>query len=191
VGPFSLNAEFARTAGLFLEGPDVLAMKGISLGGNTQSWMTRGKAMRFASVSLNRPVIAISEEDTKRAGGQLGYGVLRRFTITFDYSRKQAYLQPNAALKQPFEFDHAGFIMASYGAEFSGLKIFMVIGDTPAAAAGLRDGDEILTIDGKPASSFGLDGARAYFERETGTRTLTVRRGEQTLTVQVQLRSLV
>jgi C-terminal processing protease CtpA/Prc len=67
----------------------------------------------------------------------------------------------------------------------------MVIAGGPAAAAGLRDGDQILSIDGRPASTFNLDTTRAYFERETGTKMLTVRRGEQTLSVQVQLRPLI
>ncbi len=190
IDPFSLSADFARNSGLFRDGPGVLAMKGVSLGGETQAWMIRGNTLRFGNIRLRRPLIGVAEEDAKRAG-QLGYGVLSRFTITFDYPRKEVFFQPNGQLNKPFEFDHAGFILESAGADFSALQVFMVIGGGPAAAAGLRDGDQLLSIDGRPASAFNLDQARAWFEREIGTKTLTVRRGEQTLSVQIQLRPII
>jgi predicted aspartyl protease len=108
VDPFSLNADFARKSGLFRDGPGVLAMKGVSLGGETQAWMIRGNALRFGDIRLRRPLIGVAEEDATRAG-QLGYGMLRRFTIAFNYPQRQVFFRPNAWVNEPFEFDHAGF----------------------------------------------------------------------------------
>jgi hypothetical protein len=154
VDPFSLNAAFARRNGLLDNAPALLAMKGLSVGGETQAWMTRAKSLRFAGLVVKNPVMGIAEEDVDRAGGQIGYGLLKRFTITFDYSRKKAVFEPNASLDQPFEFDHAGFVFGTGVADFSSLAVFMVIAGTPAAAAGVQPGDEILTVQDRPASTF-------------------------------------
>ncbi|MGD0215208.1 MAG: retropepsin-like aspartic protease, partial [Terriglobales bacterium] len=138
VDPFSLNAAFARKNGLLDNAPALLAMKGVSVRGETQAWVTRAKSLRFAGLVVKNPVMAVAEEDVDRAGGQIGYGLLKRFTITLDYGRKKAVFEPNTSLDQPFEFDHAGFVLGTGGADFSSLTVFMVIAATPAAAAGVQ-----------------------------------------------------
>jgi hypothetical protein len=190
VDPFSLNAAFARRTGLMPDAQGLLAMKGVSVGGETQAWMTRAKALRFAGLLIKSPVMGIAEEDADRAG-QIGYGVLRRFTITFDYSRKQAFFEPNESFDQPYEFDHAGFVLGAGPADFSMLTVFMVIAGTPAASAGIQNGDEILTINGRPASAFTLDGARQYFEHVEGPQKLTIRRNGSTISLTLECHALV
>jgi hypothetical protein len=69
--------------------------------------------------------MAIAEETEDRAG-QLGYELLRRFTITFDFSRKRAYFEPGPQLKAPYEFDHAGLILGMGGPDLSNLTALMV-----------------------------------------------------------------
>jgi S1-C subfamily serine protease len=134
--------------------------------------------------------MGIAEENTERAG-QLGYGVLKRFQITFDYSRSQAFFKPNASFHDTFEFDHAGFILGAGGRQLSTLTVFMVIAGTPAADAGIQQGDEILAIDGRAANTFTLDEARTYFEHILGVRTLTIRRDGSILTVTLACRRII
>jgi len=190
VDPFSVSAAFARKNGL-LENPSrLLPVKGVSLGGETQAWMTRAKYVNFANISIINPIMGIAEEDADRAG-QLGYGVLKRFRITFDYSRKKAYFDPGPDFSKPYDFDHAGFILGAGGPNFSILTVFLVIAGTPAAHAGVLQGDEIITINDKPASAYTLEEARQYFEHATGPQHLILRRNGSTLTVNVICRSLV
>jgi Aspartyl protease/PDZ domain len=189
VDPFSISASFARKNGLLAHESNLLAVKGVSVGGETQAWLTRAKLIKFAGISIKNPVMGIAEENSDRAG-QLGYGVLRRFTITFDYSRKQAYFVPEPDFDKPYEFDHAGFVLG-IGSDLSSLTAFMVIAGTPAAAAGVREGDEIVTIDGRPGNSFTLDQARDYFEHAVGPQRLTIRRNGSSLSVLVACRPIV
>ncbi len=191
VDPFSLNAAFARRNGLLDNAPALLAMKGVSVGGETQAWVTRAKSLRFAGLLVKNPVMGIAEEDVDRAGGQIGYGLLKRFTITFDYSRNKAVFEPNISFDQPFEFDHAGLVLGTGGADFSSLTVFMVIAGTPAAAAGTQPGDEILTIQDRPASTFSVGEAREYFEHAVGPQKLSIRRNGSTVLLTVQCRPIV
>src|SRR5271169_6350807 len=68
VDPFSLNASFARRNGLLANPSALLALKGISLGGETQAWLTRAKSLVFGKVSIKNPVMVIAEEDADRDG---------------------------------------------------------------------------------------------------------------------------
>ena len=188
--PFSLSAAFARRNGFMTDSSTFLALKGVSVGGNTQAWLTRAKSLHFAGLSIKNPIMGIAEENGDRAG-QLGYGVLRRFRVTFDYSRKQAFFERNTSFQEPYEFDHAGLIFGAGEPQLSTLTVLMVIAGTPASKAGLREGDDVLTIDGRPANTFTLDEARAYFEHAVGARTLTIRRGGSTITVTFACRRLV
>jgi hypothetical protein len=188
--PFSLNAAFARRSGFLAAAPALLAVKGVSVGGETQAWMTRAKSLCFADFLIKNPVMGIAEEDADRAG-QLGYGVLKRFTITFDYARKKAFFEPNSSFDGPYEFDHAGFVLGAGAADFSTLTVFMVIAGTPASAAGVQTGDEILAINGRPASAFTLDEARDYFEHAVGSQKLTIRRNGSTTSLTVECRPIV
>ena len=45
--------------------------------------------------------------------GNLGGGVLRRFTVTFDYDAKKMYLVPNASFAEPFAYDRSGMWVPS------------------------------------------------------------------------------
>jgi hypothetical protein len=190
IDPISLNADFARKAGLFREGDPSLPLTGVSLGGQTRAWLIRGRAVRLGGFALAGPVIGVAEENADRAG-QIGYGILRRFAIVFDYPRKEIRLRPNSGLSKPFEFDHAGVILRSTDAVFSRLEVFAVVPAGPADEAGIRTGDELLAIDGRPAKGFGLDGAREYFEGTIGRIGVAVRRGDQVRDVSVDLRPLV
>ncbi len=187
VDPFSLNAQFARNRDLITNDSSLLEIKGISLGGQTDGWLTRTSFLRFGGFTLNQPVTGIVEENAERAG-QIGSEVLSRFTITFDYSHSRIFLAPNSTLESPIEFDHAGLILAADGKHFQALKAFLVIAGTPAAKAGLRDGDEILTINKLVMT---LDAARAFLAHAEGSQEFRVRRQGQILTIAVDCHRFV
>ena len=79
-------------------------------------------------------------------GGNLGGGVLRRFTVTFDYANRKMYLVPNASFATPDAFDRSGLWLLDDG---DALRVADVAADSAAARAGLRVDDRIVTIDGR------------------------------------------
>ncbi|HEY1584296.1 MAG TPA: PDZ domain-containing protein [Polyangia bacterium] len=188
--PLSLTAAFARQHGLLGDTRALLPLKGVSLGGETQAWLTRAGALEFAGTTVKTPLLGIAEDAANR-DGQLGYETLRRFTITFDYAHEKLYFAPNAAFAEPFEFDHAGMIIGAAPPDFRALTIFVVVADTPAARMGLQSGDTILSVDGRPATEFTVDDARRYFQHATGDVKLIIKRQNRDIAVSVSCHSLV
>lgn len=187
---FTLNAEFARAHQLFAHFKPLLAVRGVSIGGDTQAWIGRAESGSVGAIALARPIIGIAEENAERAG-QLGAEVLRRFRITFDYTRSVVILEPNSHQDDPFEFDHTGMLLMSDGPDFRGLLAFLVIEGTPAANAGLKEGDKLRAIDGQPTAHMSLPQVRELLKRELGLHRLTVDRGSRRLTVVVTCHPLV
>ena len=123
--------------------------------------------------------------------GQISSEVLRRFTITFDYSRKRVYLQKNAFFNQPFEVDMAGWFVIAAGESLNGRKVFLVMNDSPAAEAGVKEGDEILSVDDHAVSALSLDGLRDLFKQEGATRRVRLARDGKAFDIVIRLKRLL
>ena len=83
----------------------------------------------------------------------LGSGVLRRFTVAFDYENRKMYLAPNADFARPDAFDRSGLWLLKDG---EALQITDVVPDSAAARAGLRIDDRIIAIDGEAVTKRSL-----------------------------------
>ena len=85
----------------------------------------------------------------------------------------------------------SGLFVTAEGADLRQFQVLRVIDGSPAAAAGIREGDEIVAVDGRPASELSLEALRNRFVEAGKQRELAVRRGAQTLQVRITLRKLV
>ena len=74
----------------------------------------------------------------------VGIGLLRQFHVDLDLGRDRIYLTPRSDAP-PFERDRSGTRLDLVGDR---LKVAFVSPQGPAAAAGLKEGDEIVAIDG-------------------------------------------
>ena len=187
IDPFSLNAKFARRTGLFTDASPQLAAQGVSEGGTTEAWLTRASSLTLAGFTLQDPTMGVADETVDR-DGQLGFGVLSRFTISFDYGHNRVFLQANDAIDQPFEFDHAGLILGGSAAGSTALTVFEVLAGTPAAKAGLKGGDVVLAINGRHLT---LDKARDVLEQAQGPQVFQVSRSGKTFSTTVFCRRLI
>lgn len=119
----------------------------------------------------------------------IGSGLWDRFTLTLDYPHQRILLQPNASYGAPFTYDRSGLFIINYS---GGVMVLDARAGTPAALAGLKKGDVILSIDGTPASSYTLPQIRALFMRPAGTTvTLRIRTGSTERDVTLTLRDYV
>ncbi|HEV8503043.1 MAG TPA: aspartyl protease family protein [Casimicrobiaceae bacterium] len=142
----------------------VLAVDGWGVGGPVKSYVVRGRSLTLGSVTVDGPVAGLA---TSRGGslsdanleGNVGSGLLRRFTVTFDYAHQRIYLEPR--VPPPADagtFDQSGLWINLGG---DGFTIVDVATGSAGEEAGLAVGDVITAIGGQPATSISLSDARA------------------------------
>jgi hypothetical protein len=99
--------------------------------------------------------------------GNIGGGVWRRFTLTFDYAHETLALLPNESLGLRDAYDRSGFFLIDRNGA-------IVVADarpgTPAAGSGVLKGESIKSVNGQSAATLGLGGIRQLFLGATGTK---------------------
>ena len=123
--------------------------------------------------------------------GMIGVEFLRRFRLFFDYGRERLILEPNSAYGEPSRFDSSGLRVYKDAPANRGLKIFLVVPGTPAAEAGLHEGDVLLAVDHTSVDLISAGRVAAMLMEEGAMRMLLVERGTQVLTVRLELRRLL
>ena len=123
--------------------------------------------------------------------GLLGGEILRRFTVTVDYSRSRIILEPNAQLATPMEFDMSGISLAAVESDPSTYRVRTLIEQSPATEAGVAVGDLLTAIDGTPVGALTLNDVRQRF-KEPGKRfELTLKRGDGIFRLAITTRRLI
>ncbi|HEY7007113.1 MAG TPA: PDZ domain-containing protein, partial [Sphingomicrobium sp.] len=125
-------------------------------------------------------------EYSRAVAGVYGEPLLSRFRSTYDYSRYRVWLDPLPDAP-PLPFDLSGLSLAK--AEDGVLEVSAVMPGSPAEQAGIRVGDLVAAIDGKPSRSLSRADAvellrqppdtsialTGTFGGTEGSRTLTLR----------------
>jgi hypothetical protein len=191
----SVNRPFAKAHGLSdKQGKKIEALAGWGVGGGGRGLVMRSGLLELGDVRVPAPVSSIALQQRGSLtdpylAGNVGGGILRRFTVTFDYGRQKIYFEPNAAYAQEDVWDRSGLWLNR--AE-EGYRVEDVVADSPAAAAGLKVGDLVLAVDGKKATDLPLAEAREILKGAPGTKVwLQMRSGETEREVAVVLREMV
>ena len=142
--------------------PSIDAVTGWGLGGPTRGTVARVNRVRLGSVGVPDVIVDMSLQrlgalTNTAPAGSIGSGLLQRFVATFDYSRQRIYLlaQPGARVRDAY--DRSG-LWINQGA--GGFRVDAVVEGSPAARAGLRDGDIIVAIDGRRVATLLLNDVR-------------------------------
>jgi S1-C subfamily serine protease len=122
--------------------------------------------------------------------GLIGGEVLHRFTVIFDYNRQRIILEPNRHLRDESSVDASGADLR-LAPESKSFRVHSVRKGSPAAEAGLQEGDLITAIDRTPSTEFNLDQAQRMFARDGREYLLNVRRGSELLQIRIKLRKLL
>jgi len=193
----SFNSPFVKENGLIEQSPQtVKSMTGFGIGGESWGIIGRVRAIQIGSIIIENPVVDFSQDEkgalaTDTYSGIIGADILCRFNVVFDYAKKQVFLEKNAYFSRPFEFDMSGIRIISEGEDFRRHKVFRLIEDSPAALAGLKEGDEIVKIDGRSSSEFSQEEMKKLLMREGKNVTLTIRSNSDRLSVTFRLKRLV
>lgn len=135
---------------------DQAELEGISIGG-----MALPKATVFLS---NQTRGAFADEE---ALGNIGGDLLRRFTVILDYAAGKAYLKKGAQFSAPQLVNRTGL-----GVLFDGKRhnIFMVASESPAARAGVKVGEAVVALNGRPVTELKALEVWASLRQAPGTK---------------------
>lgn len=193
VSGLGLEGSFVVRHELVESGQPTVPVPGVGLGGPTDSQAFRLERLSIGPFGLTRPfafsTAASSRED--EGAGTLGGEVLRRFTVTFDYTRRRIILQPGPRLGDPFPFNSSGLTLLAVGEDLQNLKVRDVVPGSPADWAGIREGDEIVSLKGRPARDLTLGDAESLLSREGVLIEARVRRDGEVRKMSVETRTLL
>ena len=152
-----LQRGFVEQHGLEARHPDGLRMKVGGIGGVFDTVATRLDRFDLAASKIERHRGVSFTRRGRNSGGWHRWEHRlpnpRQFVITFDYSHREIWFERSAAFGESTIEWKTGFQAVKAGD--NGFRVVTVQPDTPAANAGIRAGDLITVIDGRPAASVG------------------------------------
>ncbi len=175
--------------------PSIETVTGWGLGGPSRGTVARVKRLRLGPIAVNDVVVDMSRQTQgvlsyAVPAGNIGSGLLKRFTVTFDYRRQRIHLAPNPVAPARDAYDRAGLWINQEGQSF---RVAAVVEQSPAALAGILDGDLIVAVDGVRTGIIVLGELRArWAELPPGTEVkLTIRRENGERVIAFRLRDLI
>jgi Aspartyl protease/PDZ domain len=163
-------------------------------GGESKGVDARIRKFEIGRYVIAEPLVTFSEDkegahaETDN-GGPIGNEILRRFRIVLDYSRRRAMFEPNAHLSDPID---AGMSGIEFDPDDCGLsKIVKVEENSAADKAGIKAGDVIVAINGRPHAEFSSMQIEKLLAQHGAEHSLTLNRGGKTVMVKIKLLRLM
>jgi Aspartyl protease/PDZ domain len=170
------------------------AVTGWGVGGASRGYVTVLGALKVGGVTFTAPVTTLANEKRGAFGegsfaGNIGGGLLKQYVVTFDYGHQKMYFAAGGIAERD-GYDRAGMWLNRSGDNFT---VMDVTATAPAAVAGIKIGDRIVTVDGKPAKDVLLPDLRKRLRSDArGTVVhFGVQRGSEIKDVAVTLRDLI
>lgn len=143
------------------------------VGGMIETPISTLHDFEFAGVSVgalpaNFMTDAVGSLDTDEIAGNIGAAVLRSFVLVFDYPGMRFHvMRPGKA--EPVRRDRSGVQIIFRGDQ---LEVFFVAPRSPAEEAGLKKGQRITAVNGRPIGMDYLDGGFRWRFADPGTEVV-------------------
>jgi hypothetical protein len=191
-----LTPTFVRDERVLDAVPNTLQARGRGVGAQIPARAGRVARLEIGGIGFDNPVTMVpvspmSQVSAPGTAGNIGGEILRRFTVTFDYSRSRMILEPNARIGDAFEWDMSG-LGVRMGPEGSGMmQVDWIQSRSPADEAGMRADDLIEAIDGRPVLEVGIPALREMLRRDGESHRFGVRRGNEQIEITFTTRRMI
>jgi hypothetical protein len=182
-GDITVFRRFADAHGLF-RGPGVRYLSVGGVGGHLAYSRYRAKTFTLAGATFHDAPVSISDASagsfaSRSVAGNIGVRVLSRYLLTFDFRNTTVSFIPNAHVNAPFAVDRVGLSLNQPTA--ATFTVLSIVPGSPAATAGLKEGDTIVELNGTSiaAAHLGLTDS-AIYTRGTRPFTLTTQAADGT-----------
>jgi len=143
----------------------IIANLGVGLTGPISGFLSRITEIELGKYKIKKVITSFPNDYdaetlkylTVPRDGNIGVGILKRFTVIFNYHDNSLYLKPNANFGDPFEHDMSGMEYYSGGDDFKHIIISRVEPGSPADEIGLERDDEIVGINFKSVADMTLE----------------------------------
>lgn len=150
---------------------------GRGLNGVINGSLGRIERIKFGSFELDNIVASFPDSasfgaklpDSAERQGNVGCELLRRFKVTMNYHDGYMLLKPvKRRLREAFEHDMSGLEIKALGPDLRNYFVYAVANNSPAAQAGLTEGDQILFINDSPAKEISISEIYKMLQRGDG-----------------------
>ncbi|WP_267226497.1 aspartyl protease family protein [Dyella silvae] len=164
-----------------------------AVGGLFTAHLAHARDFVLGRQPLDNVVVMLTRPDAGGAGnpteaGNLGQDVLSRFNLHFDYRRQQMVLMPRANAPAT-NYAMAGIRVLKKKEQPDRFQVIDVMPGSPAAQAGLKQGDAIVAANGKPALTMGSYDLRDISTRQPEGTPLTLKLADGRL-LEMKMRDL-
>lgn len=182
-------------AAQLMSAPGISNVVGVGVRGPFMGRIIRIPQLRVGGFAANTPTVGLPDgraDSVLRlpADGVIGDGILGRTGLVFDFARRRMIFRTPVTAPDQCAYDRSGVFLMASGPRLDVIRVENVVPGSPASEAGVRLGDEILAIDGQATSPRRLGALRDSLALHDAIRILTLRRGNDTLSVTVGLHSL-
>lgn len=129
--------------------PEFMKLAGVA-SGTVETFYMRMPELSIFGVPVKTSVWSIIDLPSSSADsdGTIGFGFLKNFNITIDYERRRVWLEK---FNEAVENDAPGDVglSALYSPRQKRVVIVRVAPESPAMKAGIKEGDQILAVEGK------------------------------------------
>jgi Aspartyl protease/PDZ domain len=192
-GAILLNTPFVQRHNLLATVPKAIQTNTGGVGGTAKMLRGRVNNVRLGRFVIDHPITHFSQATqgdyaSSKYDGLIGDQILRRFKVIVDYSRRRMILEPTAHFSEPYEIDMSGIELVADGDD---LLIDDVDENSSAAEAGVKGGDLLLAINGRPAAEFTLDQIRTMFMQDGKEYSLRLKRDGKVLQIKLKLKRII
>lgn len=190
------NTRFAKKNGIINKTGEHFSYPVAGLGKTeTMHYEGRVRNFGFGTFDFSHMPIGISTaahgiQNNKKVAGIMGNKLLRRFNITFDYSRKKIYFIKNTAFETAFFINASGMYLQMNRA-MNKVLVHRVYDASPAKIAGIKQDAEVLKINGRAVDSYTLPELRKVLMKSNTNVELVVYQDGEEKSVKLDLQQLI
>ena len=178
----ALSLETDSDPRLTLPAPRLATDLGRGLTGTVHGYLGRVPTLQLGRYTMRSVLTSYPDmADVHRRidvprNGNVGYELLKRFSLVIDYPHRRLLLRSNLHLREPFEHDMCGLDLLALSPDYRRYLVLRVEPNSPAAAAGLVPDEELLSINMLPVGVFTLTQLGRIMHSEDGRSILLVLR---------------